>query len=65
MFGARPEGEALPLLGTVPPLHPEELGDGSFRSLHGVRYAYVVGAMANGIASVDLVVAMAAEPQRR
>ena len=59
VFGARPEGEALPLLGMVPPLHPEDLGDGAFRRLHGVRYAYVVGAMANGIASVDLVVAMA------
>ena len=59
VLGARPDGEALPLLGTVPALHPQDLGDASFRNLHGVRYAYVAGAMANGIASVDLVVAMA------
>ncbi len=35
------------------------LGDASFRRDHGLRYAYVAGAMANGIASVELVEAMA------
>ena len=59
VLGARPPGEAVPLLGMAPPLHPEHLGDATFRALHGVRYAYVAGAMANGIASVELVVAMA------
>jgi len=43
----------------VPPLPPEALGDASFRADHGVAYAYAAGAMANGIASVELVAAMA------
>ncbi|MFI1914027.1 PfaD family polyunsaturated fatty acid/polyketide biosynthesis protein [Nocardia sp. NPDC020380] len=47
------------ILAAVPPLAPERLGDGSFRSFHGVRAAYAAGAMANGIASPALVIAMA------
>jgi trans-AT polyketide synthase/acyltransferase/oxidoreductase domain-containing protein len=43
----------------VPPLLPGALGDPAFRAEHGLRYAYVAGAMANGIASVELVEAMA------
>lgn len=39
----------------APALLPESLGDPSFRSEHGVRYAYATGAMANGIASEALV----------
>lgn len=40
---------------TAPALLPEDLGDPAFRKEHGVRYAYATGAMANGIASVELV----------
>ncbi|MEM9695829.1 MAG: nitronate monooxygenase, partial [Myxococcota bacterium] len=40
-------------------LYPEWLGDRSFNEVHGVRAPYVAGAMANGIASPRLVVAMA------
>ncbi len=47
------------LLGTLPPLYPEWLGDRSFNEAHGTRFSYVAGAMANGIASVDLVCALA------
>ena len=47
------------VLAAVPALRPESLGDPDFRSAHGVRYAYASGAMANGIASARLVVAMA------
>ncbi|WP_330181271.1 PfaD family polyunsaturated fatty acid/polyketide biosynthesis protein [Nocardia sp. NBC_01503] len=47
------------VLAAVPPLSPERLGDKAFRTAHGVRAAYAAGAMANGIASPDLVVAMA------
>ncbi|WP_245871062.1 PfaD family polyunsaturated fatty acid/polyketide biosynthesis protein [Asanoa hainanensis] len=47
------------LLGTLPPLYPEWLGDRSFNRTHGVRFPYVAGEMANGIATVDSVVAMA------
>ncbi|MCA9697323.1 MAG: PfaD family polyunsaturated fatty acid/polyketide biosynthesis protein [Myxococcales bacterium] len=43
----------------LPPLYPEWLGDRSFTQTHGVRFPYVVGAMANGIASVELVQASA------
>ncbi|MTE14577.1 PfaD family polyunsaturated fatty acid/polyketide biosynthesis protein [Nocardia aurantiaca] len=47
------------VLAAVPPLPPERLGDSAFRAAHGVRAAYAAGAMANGIASPELVVAMA------
>ena len=40
------------------PLRPEHLGDAGFCADHRLRYAYVAGAMANGIASVALVEAM-------
>ncbi|HJL32316.1 MAG TPA: 2-nitropropane dioxygenase, partial [Polyangiaceae bacterium LLY-WYZ-15_(1-7)] len=50
---------ALPLLATLPALYPEWLGDRSFTETHGVRFPYVTGAMANGIATTDLVIAMA------
>jgi len=42
----------------VPPCPLENLGDASFLALHGARYALMAGAMANGIASVELVEAM-------
>ncbi|MFO0848161.1 MAG: PfaD family polyunsaturated fatty acid/polyketide biosynthesis protein [Gemmataceae bacterium] len=51
--------DALPLLAYLPPLPPESLGDPGFRAAHGVRFAYMAGAMANGIASADIVLAMA------
>jgi trans-AT polyketide synthase/acyltransferase/oxidoreductase domain-containing protein len=44
-----------PLIGMVPPLAPDSLGDPSFKADFGLRYAYIVGAMANGITSVDMV----------
>ncbi|CAB5104403.1 Enoyl-[acyl-carrier-protein] reductase [FMN] (EC, inferred for PFA pathway [Olavius algarvensis associated proteobacterium Delta 3] len=47
--------ESYPLIGYVPPLLPEDLGDPLFKSSHGVNYAYVAGAMANGITSVEMV----------
>jgi PfaD family protein len=46
------------VLAGVPPITPERLGAPGFLRDHGVRYPYLAGAMANGIASVDLVVAM-------
>jgi trans-AT polyketide synthase, acyltransferase and oxidoreductase domains len=39
----------------APALLPEQLGDPEFLREHRVRYAYATGAMANGIASVELV----------
>jgi PfaD family protein len=49
----------FPLLATLPALYPEWLGDRAFLEVHGLRFPYVAGAMANGIATGDLVVAMA------
>ena len=42
----------------VPACRLEDLGDASFRADHRIRYAYVAGAMANGIGSVEVVEAM-------
>ena len=43
----------------APPLHPIELGNPDFKKRYGLQYAYVAGAMAHGIASVELVKAAA------
>lgn len=47
------------LVGTLPPIYPEWLGDRAFCESHGVRFPYLAGSMANGIATAELVVAMA------
>ena len=47
-----------PVLAVVPALYPEWLGNRGFTEEHGVAYPYVCGAMANGIASTDLVTAI-------
>jgi PfaD family protein len=56
--GSPPVG-ALPLLAWVPALTPDRLGDPTFGHTYGTRIPYVVGAMANGVASVETVVAAA------
>jgi hypothetical protein len=48
-----------PVLGWLPPLYPEWLGDRGFAEVHGTRFAYIGGAMANGIASTRMVIALA------
>ena len=45
------------LVGVLPPLFPERLGDPSFGRTHGTRFPYVVGEMARGISTVRMVVA--------
>jgi PfaD family protein len=50
-----PPKEGLPLTAIVPPLMPHALGDPGFKKAFGLRYAYVMGAMANGITSVAMV----------
>ncbi len=57
--GARSRPGSLPLLAYVPPLRPEDLGSPAFRATYGLRYAYLVGAMANAITSVEMVSAAA------
>jgi PfaD family protein len=46
------------LLGWLPAVTPETLGDPAFRKAYGTRYSYYAGAMANGIASAELVIAL-------
>ncbi len=48
----------LPVAATAPASAPAQLGDASFQQDHGVRYSYAAGAMAGGIASEDLVIAL-------
>jgi PfaD family protein len=52
------ENSPEPTAAFLPALPPERLGDAEFLSDHRLRYPYVAGAMANGIASVALVTAM-------
>ncbi len=49
--------ETVPIHGLLSPVHAEWLGDRGFCEDHGTRYPYVTGAMATGIASVQLVCA--------
>lgn len=53
--GPNPDVETLT---AVPPILPEQLGDPDFLADHKVKYAYMAGAMANGIASEKLVIAL-------
>ncbi|BDD04921.1 PfaD family polyunsaturated fatty acid/polyketide biosynthesis protein [Aureibacter tunicatorum] len=46
------------LITQLPAYLPEQLGDENFRKAYGLKYNYMGGAMANGIASADLVIAM-------
>jgi trans-AT polyketide synthase, acyltransferase and oxidoreductase domains len=48
----------LELLMAAPPLSIEQLGDRNFLNFYGVKYAYMTGAMAGGIASEELVIAL-------
>ena len=48
----------LPVLAFAQAIKAEELGSAEFKKAHGVKYAYHGGAMANGIASVELVIAL-------
>ena len=52
-------GDDYALMATLPALFPEWLGDRSFCEVHGVRFPYVAGEMANGIATTRMVIAMA------
>jgi trans-AT polyketide synthase/acyltransferase/oxidoreductase domain-containing protein len=57
--GLEPAGDCYPIAAYLPPLPPESLGDPAFCKAHGLRYPYMTGAMANGIASAEIVEAMA------
>jgi PfaD family protein len=51
--------DAYSLVASLPPVYPEWLGSSEFLETHRVRFPYVSGAMAHGIASPKLVLAMA------
>ncbi len=51
-------GVRRPVLAFTPSLPPENLGDPDFKKRHNLRYAYVGGAMANGITSTAMVEAL-------
>ena len=51
-------GQRSTVLAFTPPLPPENLGDTEFKKRHNLRYAYVGGAMANGITSTAMVEAL-------
>ncbi len=56
--GREDHAGTTPLLASALSVSPDQFGDAGFRQMYGVRMAYATGAMANAIASVDLVVAM-------
>jgi PfaD family protein len=51
------DGNDTDVIGILPPLYPEWLGDRRFRETHNVRFPYIAGEMATGIATSELVVA--------
>lgn len=57
-LGAAEADDGVPLLAVAPACRPQQLGSAGFARDHGVRFCYVAGAMANGIASAELVEAM-------
>ncbi|GAB1545024.1 PfaD family polyunsaturated fatty acid/polyketide biosynthesis protein [Scytonema sp. NUACC21] len=52
------QGGLIEILMVAPPMLPQHLGDRNFLDFHGVKYAYAAGAMAGGIASAELVIAL-------
>jgi len=54
-----PASGSLPLLGVLPALYPEWLGDRAFCETHRLRFPYAAGSMANGIATPRLVTEVA------
>lgn len=52
------KGQGSETLAFAQAINPEQLGDPNYCKHHGVKYAYYAGAMANGIASEELVIAL-------
>jgi len=52
------EGRGLQVLAIANPMTASQLGDSSFREDYNLKFAYKTGAMANGIASEELVIAI-------
>lgn len=56
--GSSKSDQQFTRLAYVPPMPLTSLGDPGFMHTYGTRYAYYAGAMANGISSVEMVVAL-------
>lgn len=48
----------IEIITTISPTCPQNLGDPNFLTFHGVKYAYSTGAMAGGIASEEMIIAL-------
>ena len=48
---------AWPLVASLGPIYPEWLGDRAFTEVHKCRFPYIVGEMARGIATAEMVAA--------
>ena len=51
-----PEIMGQDVLAVLPPIYPEWLGERSFTATHGVRFPYVIGEMARGIATPRMTI---------
>lgn len=54
--GLTPEILRQDLIAVLPAMYPEWLGDRGFTAAHGVRFPYVIGEMARGIATARMTV---------
>ncbi|MEJ2513048.1 MAG: PfaD family polyunsaturated fatty acid/polyketide biosynthesis protein [Anaerolineales bacterium] len=50
------KSSSIQVIGQIPNINAKSLGDASFNQTYGTEYAYYTGAMANGIASEELVI---------
>jgi trans-AT polyketide synthase, acyltransferase and oxidoreductase domains len=50
--------DEIELITAVPPITLQNLGDSNFLSFYGTKYAYMTGAMAGGIASEEMIIAL-------
>jgi len=57
-IGEQSSTDTLPLVAYSPAISPRQLGDQSFCQDYGIRFPYMTGSMANGIASAELVEAV-------
>lgn len=57
-FAGRPQDSST-IVGILPGVTPAQLGDPSMHGIHGARFPYICGEMARGIATVDMVEAIA------
>ena len=54
--GLTPEIARQDVFAVLPPIYPEWLGERGFTAAHGVRFPYVIGEMARGIATARMTV---------